>query len=129
MGPALWEFWIIAIFPRDVVIIQILSPSLGNDSPRVASGSEVGDALNSLLGAISCPAEVQVQPYSHCLQPGVDPGFEGRGSSCSLRTFFKKNNAKSHVQNAPKPLGGALPMRSPHPWSLQSGVLSAAASL
>lgn len=62
MGPVLWEFWSIAIFPRDVFIIQILSLALGNGSPRVASGSEAGDALNSLLGAISCPAEVQVQP-------------------------------------------------------------------
>lgn len=43
--------------------------------------------------------------------------------------FFKKNNAKSHIQNAPKLLGETLAMRSLCARSQQTGVHPAAASL
>ena len=43
--------------------------------------------------------------------------------------FFKKNNAKAHIQNAPKLPGETLAMRSLCPRSKQTGVRPAAASL
>ena len=63
--------------PGTSSFLQILSSSLGNDSPKLASGSGAGNALSSLLGTISCPDKAQVPLDSHCLQPGVDPGFDG----------------------------------------------------